>query len=1358
MAPRIPRKPTTWWDEDTTTPSSTKPDLSKLDEAELREVIRKADQVRSRAATMGVPEQTTQQIISTGERPDVGFARLKQPAKGFGGFLKNLGGLIVPDVLDVSDIPLPGTDKNLGEGIKGVGERVLFGTDAGTAAKAQQTGEPEKRKFSVASVLAPPYKAYQAGWRFWLGMLKEADEELAVLAEKLPGVGGPKRGQTIVYPSGRERGKAGFQWSEVLDVYKDPNAGFGNTLWSDRTGNPYIDQIVGFLGEVFVDPVNLLSAGVGGTALKATAKTVGLAPDAFKAAEAASGALRAQGSAAIAREVAKESLDAARAAGDTAAVRSAQQVLDDATARLADATRVAVGPQAPRVGGRTGAQALGQKLIDMRNDAAAVLRRPDVSPEQAALAKYTVDVITDDVIARTASRGFAGLIPDLKTAFKAPSPAEALLGVTGELRLGLPGKKVAIPGTGRITRPISYGVQAVREATGQRLLGGLADMIPTGEGGLFPAGFARSRAQVRAGLVEPQDIVQKLEIERLDKRFRGRRVLEAKNAISTMFRYGLTKRQTGAGKVGNVRRALGVLPDDAGFTKADLQTVLPYVTDSALSRTALNAAQKKALDAIEGVLGDFLRQAQDVAAVTGREITPRANYFPQMLSDEAIAVIRKGGMAADIAERNMKIDRLRMRGNFIQRELGEGDEFFGVELTADDLKGGVLRLNQIAREGGWKYGNFFEEDVLTVLQKYANKHADDIAQQRVLAEAPDVAPSAFARELKEAAPPRDFDPDRVARGFAGFAKSLTGYGRKADEIDTIIDVLQINMDDLKTYAARGTYDDATLKSLQDIFLREAEIALNFAITGLRESAFDLSTKRFAASSDILDRGFVAIKDQAPEIFAPPQVQELFTAVKRAKEPGWRTAAAQWYRDKLSFIKAYQLATPRQVMTNMVGNFYMMTMAGNAKIANLFEGAKVFKAITSGIREGKTIDDVAKELVASGVAKNAEDIVNAYALYGSAGFGRYAEIAEELGGEGARRGIMQTGPSRGIPGLRNVPIVDPVSRAISNTVGAVPQQFRRLAQGVEEAQRFEFMYDGIKQGLSPEEAAARVQFYLFDYQDLSKLDDTGKLLFPYWMWMSRNTPLQLVVQATRPRAYAFTDKFRRATEQPGAQEYGSETYEPLPPYQRERGAFVTKEMEGFGAPLSRRTVDLGLPIVGAGEKNLFTEFLRDYESGLVAPLSPIARLPLELYANRIAAFKSPIVYDNDVDPTSKQLEYVFRQSFGMPLSLFSRYIASVPQARRQEVVQVVFDLRYDENQPGEQAFASAARILGFPITPVPRDAVKASTIKQNTKELEAYLKDKQKVLDAEEQERIRKVIEGGTTPPTTGTGGTWWDTP
>jgi hypothetical protein len=108
---------------------------------------------------------------------------------------------------------------------------------------------------------------------------------------------------------------------------------------------------------------------------------------------------------------------------------------------------------------------------------------------------------------------------------------------------------------------------------------------------------------------------------------------------------------------------------------------------------------------------------------------------------------------------------------------------------------------------------------------------------------------------------------------------------------------------------------------------------------------------------------------------------------------------------------------------------------------------------------------------------------------------------------------------------------------------------------------------------------------------------------------------------------------------------------------------------------------------------------------------------------------------------------------MPISLFSRYIATIPYARRQEVVQIAFDLRYDENQPGDQALGAAFRIVGFPFQPAPRQSVTKAVSNNNMRELQNFVKDvetglkreQQKVLDDAVKKAEEKLQQLGPTP-------------
>jgi hypothetical protein len=71
---------------------------------------------------------------------------------------------------------------------------------------------------------------------------------------------------------------------------------------------------------------------------------------------------------------------------------------------------------------------------------------------------------------------------------------------------------------------------------------------------------------------------------------------------------------------------------------------------------------------------------------------------------------------------------------------------------------------------------------------------------------------------------------------------------------------------------------------------------------------------------------------------------------------------------------------------------------------------------------------------------------------------------------------------------------------------------------ERAARFPMALDTLERGLSYDEAIYRVSRYHFDYSDLSKFDEQAKKFIPFWIWTSRNIPLQMTEQIYRPKAY------------------------------------------------------------------------------------------------------------------------------------------------------------------------------------------------------------------------------------------------
>jgi hypothetical protein len=157
--------------------------------------------------------------------------------------------------------------------------------------------------------------------------------------------------------------------------------------------------------------------------------------------------------------------------------------------------------------------------------------------------------------------------------------------------------------------------------------------------------------------------------------------------------------------------------------------------------------------------------------------------------------------------------------------------------------------------------------------------------------------------------------------------------------------------------------------------------------------------------------------------------------------------------------------------------------------------------------------------------------------------------------------------------------------------------RRAGVWVEQHSRFMLAYDGIRQGLDVNGATARVRKYLFDYEDISKLDATMRSIVPFWMWMSRNFPLTIQNIYMNPRPYQFYNNIQRNLKD-------EEETKSLPQYLLEAGAFA---LPGGGMIA---TPDLGFNRLQADVAQL-TDPMR-----FASNVNPLFRVPVEtMLANR-----------------------------------------------------------------------------------------------------------------------------------------------
>jgi hypothetical protein len=87
-------------------------------------------------------------------------------------------------------------------------------------------------------------------------------------------------------------------------------------------------------------------------------------------------------------------------------------------------------------------------------------------------------------------------------------------------------------------------------------------------------------------------------------------------------------------------------------------------------------------------------------------------------------------------------------------------------------------------------------------------------------------------------------------------------------------------------------------------------------------------------------------------------------------------------------------------------------------------------------------------------------------------------------------------------------------------------FARKNDFVERAVRMPMILDSLRRGQTYDEAVYRTTRYHFDYSDLSRVDDfTKKNIVPFWIFATRNVPLQVTEQLLRPSTYTIYERFR-----------------------------------------------------------------------------------------------------------------------------------------------------------------------------------------------------------------------------------------
>jgi hypothetical protein len=305
-----------------------------------------------------------------------------------------------------------------------------------------------------------------------------------------------------------------------------------------------------------------------------------------------------------------------------------------------------------------------------------------------------------------------------------------------------------------------------------------------------------------------------------------------------------------------------------------------------------------------------------------------------------------------------------------------------------------------------------------------------------------------------------------------------------------------------------------------------------------------------------DDGFVELSKFFPNIQVKKELAEIISNVHRLQDPIVVREFSNFMSKYTKFFKAYATLSPGFHIRNAMSNTFML-FAGGGDLKNLNEGLKMSRSWLEASKRGLNAEQWIKELPIN-MQTRAKDSMSAFFQSGGGISSDFFDYVK---------------PIRGTKTSKNA------------------------GRWVENHSRFMMSWDGVAQGLDAEAAAIRTRRFLIDYTDISTGDRVMRQIVPFWMWTSRNLPMQISNMWINPKAYATYNTVKRNF---NADKEG----DVIPAWMEQIGAFKLP----FGKDLYA-TPDFGFNRIGQQ-----VEELRDPQRFL-ANVNPLLRVPVELMGGR-----------------------------------------------------------------------------------------------------------------------------------------------
>lgn len=708
-----------------------------------------------------------------------------------------------------------------------------------------------------------------------------------------------------------------------------------------------------------------------------------------------------------------------------------------------------------------------------------------------------------------------------------------------------------------------------------------------------------------------------------------------------------------------VKGGVRVAADDAASASAKLGRTI--------TEQELNFAKraKASFDEIYDNANQVYREVQvkaGVKPVDVKDLPRNENWFPHVLSDKAKDFLRK--TKSKEYDAIMGFDRTFLGQLSTPRRLTPGTKVGTYTLTPADIAAGTKRLNQIMRrELGIKF-DWFATDIGEALANQVDNIASDIAFLRTLETELKTGASGLIKPVTReefAAKPFAGDiaavvessltPQRIAA-----IKTIPDAVEQLDEVVNTIADIRVKLNTPGGILAADDIEESIqrVRQMTDALARDPDVtaAMGSVVTLEADALAELLAREakgipgaidirpitdFRKIKNITDDGFVELNRKIlPGVQAQNEIAAMVQNFRRLEDPAILRLMNKTIGKYNRLFKGWVTATPGFHTRNAYSNAFFMATAG-ADFRNINEALDIYdKWLKFG---GKFKEEVLPieqagraaarrtvgPIAGTGLVPGGEALINDFIItpiskgglgltlgskeafaaktalenVGVAGFGRVGEVFE---GAGA--------------GFRGVGVTGATARNKASEILGTPLTWSRNAGNtIENYSRFALTYDGIKKGLTAEQAAGRTAKYLIDYSDISRADEVLKQVIPFWMWMSRSLPLMTEVLLTNPKAWTIYQKVKNSVRD----EEGESKF--MPPFFQTQGAFKAPFNLGGSSYL---LPDLGLTGL-AEDIGGFTS-----PSGFLASLNPAIRTPLEYWLN-YDAFRKEQIANKEFDP-------------------------------------------------------------------------------------------------------------------------------